>query len=51
MKDGRVSKEKVTESPLGGGGVSSIYQELNPSLSLVKPVLDAERERASMKIL
>lgn len=39
-----VSKEKVIESPLEGGVVFPIDWELNSSLKLVKPVLDAERE-------
>lgn len=41
-----VSKEKVIESPLEDGVVFPIDWELNSSLKLVKPVLDAERERA-----
>lgn len=50
-KECRVSKEKVTESPLGDGGVFLIYRELNSSLKLVKPVLDAEREHEIQLIL
>lgn len=41
-----VSKEKVIESPLEDGVVFPIDWELNSSLKLVKPVLDAERESA-----
>lgn len=42
-KDSRVNEEKVSESPLYGvRELLPKYEELNSSLKLVKPVLDAE---------